>query len=243
MNKDATLLALAASSYGNGRTIVFFRTKVAAHRAKLLFGLEKLPPAAELHGNMSQTGRLEALDAFRKVLPHVDSHLPGCHVSGVPVWCSSAWLLPGTQPLDVQTAALQGDAAFLLATDVAARGLDISGVENVINYDAPPTVVRSLWTTGAWPPGVAYARMDVKAVRLLTMSSQSQSNWFGTHGLLVNPFGPCRVLQETYLHRIGRTARAGAAGRALTFVEDQDRALLKQVLCCSDACLVGGAPR
>ena len=101
-SKEATLLALAASAYSNGRTIVFFRTKVAAHRAKLLFGLEKLPPAAELHGNMSQTGRLEALDAFRKVMPHQDSHLPGCHVLGVPVGCSSSWILPDTQLLNVQ---------------------------------------------------------------------------------------------------------------------------------------------
>ena len=29
-DKEATLLALASSSYGNGRTIVFFRTKVAS---------------------------------------------------------------------------------------------------------------------------------------------------------------------------------------------------------------------
>ncbi len=68
----------------------------------------------------------------------------------------------------------QGEVAFLLATDVAARGLDILGVENVINYDAPRTL-------------------------------------------------------ENYLHRIGRTARAGAAGRALTLVTDADRPLLKQV--------------
>jgi len=67
VDKEATLLALASASYGNGRTIVFFATKVAAHRAKLLFGLAQLPAAAELHGNMSQTGRLEALDSFRKV--------------------------------------------------------------------------------------------------------------------------------------------------------------------------------
>lgn len=64
--------------------------------------------------------------------------------------------------------------AFLLATDVAARGLDILGVENVINFDAPSSL-------------------------------------------------------EAYLHRIGRTARAGAVGRALTFVMDSDRPLLKQV--------------
>ena len=35
---------------------------------------------------------------------------------------------------------------------------------------------------------------------------------------------------ETYLHRIGRTARAGASGQSVTFVEDCDRALLKDVV-------------
>ena len=68
-----------------------------------------------------------------------------------------------------------GKAGFLLATDVAARGLDILGVETVINFDAP---------------------------RNLT----------------------------SYLHRIGRTARAGTSGRSITFVEDGDRPLLKEVV-------------
>ncbi len=68
-----------------------------------------------------------------------------------------------------------GKAGFLLATDVAARGLDILGVETVINFDAP---------------------------RNLT----------------------------SYLHRIGRTARAGSSGRSITFVEDQDRSLLKEII-------------
>ena len=65
-----------------------------------------------------------------------------------------------------------GEAKLLLATDVAARGLDILGVETVVNLDCPPTV-------------------------------------------------------EAYLHRIGRTARAGATGCAITFVTDADRALVK----------------
>ncbi len=65
--------------------------------------------------------------------------------------------------------------AYLVATDVAGRGLDIVGVEVVINYDAPPSI-------------------------------------------------------DTYLHRIGRTARAGAEGKAVTFVTDANRALLREVL-------------
>jgi ATP-dependent RNA helicase DDX27 len=77
----------------------------------------------------------------------------------------------------------QGEVAFLLATDVAARGLDILGVEAVVNFDAPA-------------------------------------------GL------------DGYLHRIGRTARAGEGGRALTFVEDGDRPLLKEV--CADVQPEGG---
>lgn len=68
-----------------------------------------------------------------------------------------------------------GKAGFLLATDVAARGLDILGVETVINFDAP---------------------------RALT----------------------------SYLHRVGRTARAGTSGRSITFIEDNDRLLLKEII-------------
>lgn len=68
----------------------------------------------------------------------------------------------------------QGEVAFLLATDVAARGLDILGVEAVINYDAPANLAA-------------------------------------------------------YLHRIGRTARAGRQGRAVSFIDDSDRALVKEV--------------
>lgn len=81
-------------------------------------------------------------------------------------------------------AMLQGEVGFLLATDVAARGLDILGVEAVINYDSPPSLA-------------------------------------------------------SYLHRIGRTARAGRQGRAVSLIEDSDRALVKEVghACCMHLCL------
>ncbi|EHN09520.1 Cold-shock DEAD-box protein A [Patulibacter medicamentivorans] len=61
-----------------------------------------------------------------------------------------------------------GRVPLLVATDVAARGLDISTVTHVINYDVP----RS---------------------------------------------------PDTYVHRIGRTGRAGASGRAITFVEPKQQ--------------------
>lgn len=65
----------------------------------------------------------------------------------------------------------------LVATDVAARGIDVDGVTHVINFDLPQEI-------------------------------------------------------ETYTHRIGRTARAGAAGIAITFCEPQERRSLREIEKC-----------
>ena len=66
-----------------------------------------------------------------------------------------------------------GKIDTLVATDVAARGIDVSGITHVINYDAP-------------------------------------------------------AAREDYVHRIGRTARAGASGVGITFVlDDQAREVAK----------------
>ena len=64
-DKEAALLALCGRALRAGRCIVFFRTKQRAHRARMLFGLAGLPPATELHGNMTQAARLESLERFR----------------------------------------------------------------------------------------------------------------------------------------------------------------------------------
>ncbi len=65
-----------------------------------------------------------------------------------------------------------GRTDFLLATDLASRGLDIRGVHTVINYEAPPS-------------------------------------------------------HDLYVHRVGRTARAGKEGRACTLAAEPDRKVVK----------------
>lgn len=73
---------------------------------------------------------------------------------------------------------------ILVATDVAARGLDIPHIEHVINYDLPQVA-------------------------------------------------------EDYIHRIGRTARAGAEGSAVCFITTEDREKWAEI----DQLLNPGAPR
>lgn len=67
-----------------------------------------------------------------------------------------------------------GEVPILIATDIAARGIDIPGVSHVLNFDLPN-------------------------------------------------------VPEQYVHRIGRTARAGAKGIALAFCADEERAYLRDI--------------
>lgn len=68
----------------------------------------------------------------------------------------------------------KGKTYMLIATDIAARGIDIPGIELVINYDLPN-------------------------------------------------------VPEAYVHRIGRTARAGASGRAISFCAPDEQKLLRDI--------------
>ncbi|BDY03414.1 ATP-dependent RNA helicase SrmB [Ferrimonas sp. YFM] len=86
--------------------------------------------------------------------------------------------LKGEMPQAKRDAAIarfrDGEIKVLIATDVAARGLDIQGITHVINYDLP------------------------------------------RHA-------------DTYVHRIGRTARAGAKGCAISIVEAHDHPYLGKI--------------
>lgn len=66
------------------------------------------------------------------------------------------------------------DIQYLIATDVASRGLDIGGVDHIYNYDIPENV-------------------------------------------------------ETYIHRIGRTGRAGEKGYTCLFVDPKDSRMLSEI--------------
>jgi ATP-dependent RNA helicase RhlE len=68
----------------------------------------------------------------------------------------------------------KGHARVLVATDIAARGIDVPGISHVINYELPNE-------------------------------------------------------PESYVHRIGRTARAGAEGSALSFCDQSERPYLQAI--------------
>ncbi len=90
----------------------------------------------------------------------------------------SASAIHGNKSQAARTKALddfkRGRLRVLVATDIAARGIDVDGISHVFNYDLPTEA-------------------------------------------------------ETYVHRIGRTARAGAAGDAVSFCSPQERDYLRDI--------------
>ena len=123
-HKDLYLVSLLSDLAGQ-TFIIFARTVNETQRIAILLRLLGFS-AIPLHGQLSQSARLAALNKFRT-----------------------------------------RSRSILVATDVAARGLDIPSVDVVLNFDIPPD-------------------------------------------------------SKTYIHRVGRTARAGKSGHAISFVTQYD---------------------
>ncbi len=120
-----------------------------------------------------QRRTMESVLVFTRTKHRADRLARRLSWSGVKAAC-----IHGDRSQRQREAALEGyrQGAFrvLVATDIAARGLDIQGVTHVINYDLP-------------------------------------------------------AVPEDYVHRVGRTARAGATGQALSFVTGEDAAALRGI--------------
>lgn len=79
-----------------------------------------------------------------------------------------------SERLDAMDRFKKGEFRFLVATDVAARGIDVEDITHIINYDLP-------------------------------------------------------LEKENYVHRIGRTGRAGKKGRAITFTTHREKKFLQNI--------------
>ncbi|KAF7978138.1 hypothetical protein HWV62_1581 [Athelia sp. TMB] len=131
VQKDVHLIYLC-NSLAQNSIIIFTRTVHDAQRLSIILRTLGFP-AVPLHGQLSQSQRLGALDKFKS-----------------------------------------GGRRVLVATDIASRGLDIPSVDVVINFDCP-------------------------------------------------------AHSKDYIHRVGRTARAGRAGKSITLVTQYDVELVQRV--------------
>ena len=110
---------------------------------------------------------------FTRTKHGADKVVRSLHAAGI-----HAAAIHGNKSQPQRTAALQafrdGRIKVLIATDIAARGIDVTGVSHVFNYELPN-------------------------------------------------------VPEQYVHRIGRTARAGREGIAVSFVAPDEKNWLKQI--------------
>jgi ATP-dependent RNA helicase RhlE len=126
-----------------------------------------------LLGRVLQDGAVGRALVFTRTKHGADRVVRQLAGDGVP-----AEAIHGNKSQTARTRALErfrtGAGRVLVATDIAARGIDVDGVTHVINYDLPN-------------------------------------------------------VPESYVHRIGRTARAGRSGVALSFCAAEEREFLRAI--------------
>src|SRR4051794_24486300 len=126
-----------------------------------------------LRAGFSERGNMDRVLIFTRTKHGADRVVKLLGQSGIP-----ANAIHGNKSQPQRERALAefkgGRAKILVATDIAARGIDVSGVSHVINFELPN-------------------------------------------------------VPEQYVHRIGRTARAGASGVAISFCADDEKSYLRDI--------------
>ena len=176
------LLHLILKSEDIDRALIFTRTKHGADRVVRFLegaGIEAFAihiNQAEKQALLTLTLQAEPIDralVFTRTKHGADRVVKHLHAAGI--GCAA---IHGNKSQPQRTQALQafrsGEIKILVATDIAARGIDVSGVSHVFNFELPN-------------------------------------------------------VPEQYVHRIGRTARAGREGIAVSFVAEDERPYLRAI--------------
>jgi ATP-dependent RNA helicase RhlE len=120
-----------------------------------------------------QDNAIKSVLVFTRTKHGADKVVKDLHKAGI-----KAEAIHGNKSQNARQRALtnfkSGETRVLVATDIAARGIDVDNLSHVINYELPN-------------------------------------------------------VPETYVHRIGRTGRAGASGIALSFCDAEEKAYLKDI--------------
>lgn len=140
--------------------------------SQALYLVPKLSKQALLH-HLLETENIERAVVFTKTKHGADRVSRRLRRAGI-----SADEIHGNKAQNARQRALErfrsGRSRVLVATDVAARGLDVDGISHVFNFDLP-------------------------------------------------------MEPESYVHRIGRTGRAGATGIAVSFCDQTEHGLLRDI--------------
>jgi ATP-dependent RNA helicase DDX27 len=120
--RSAHLAALCKRTFKT-KVIVFLRSKKLAHQMRIVFGLLGMK-CEELHGDLTQEQVRYDCSHYQRRANHSLQRLKALH------------------------SFREGTVDYLMATDLASRGLDIKGVETVINYDMPTQLAQYLHRVG-----------------------------------------------------------------------------------------------
>ena len=167
------IVSLSRKILGNPEKVVVKPEQTTAERVEQAIYFVSKKSKSKLLTHLLQTEPIDSVLVFSRTKHGANKIVKVLGKAGI-----SAEAIHGNKSQGARQRALgnfkSGDTNVLVATDIAARGIDVEELSYVINYDLPN-------------------------------------------------------VPETYVHRIGRTGRAGASGFAWSFCDGEERAYLRDI--------------